>query len=177
MRSLSLAAVLLLSASGCDTGIDSTVGTASEDHMEGTFVHPRLGELYPEDVDWQTDEVSVAFSKTPIAVCLADGPDDGPSQAALSGYDWLESNWPEVLRLIQDQAFEFYESYADAVAGVPPFNTPEQLWGSESLLSVRVFSKDDFTVTMRFIWQEDQDPHEITFYVEDGGCETHSVDG
>ncbi len=145
--------------------------------MEDTFVHSRLGELYPEDVDWQADEVSVPFYKTPIAVCLAAGSDDGPSEAALSGYDWIESHWQEVLGLIQNQAFDFYEPYADAVAGVPAFDSPEQLWGTETLLSVRVFTKDDFTVTMRFTWQKDQDLHEITFHVEDGRCETHSVDG
>jgi hypothetical protein len=145
--------------------------------VEDTIVHPRLGELYPEDVDWQTDEALVPFCNTPIAVCLADGSDDGPSEAALSGYEWIESHWREVLGLIQDQAFDFYEPYADAVAGVPAFDAPEQLWGTETLLSVRVFSKDDFTITMRFTWQEDADPHEITFYVEDGQCETHSVDG
>ncbi|TWU00232.1 hypothetical protein Pla108_11790 [Botrimarina colliarenosi] len=65
--------------------------------MEDTFNHPRLGELYPEDIDWQIDEVSVPYSKTPIAVCFADGSDDGPSGVALSGYDWIESHWSEVL--------------------------------------------------------------------------------
>jgi hypothetical protein len=145
--------------------------------LEDAFVHPRLGDLYPEDVDWQTDEVFVPFCKTPIAVCLADGSDDGPSAAALSGYDWIESHWPEVLELIQDQAFDFYRPYAVAIAGVPAFDSAGQLWGSEVLLGVRVFSNDDFTVTLRFTWQEDQDPHEITFFVEEGRCETHSVDG
>lgn len=145
--------------------------------MTDDFVHPKLGQLYAEDVDWQTDEVSVPFSKSPIEVCLADGSDDGPSQAALSGYEWLESHWQEVLGLIQEQAFAFYEPYVDAVPSAPKIDTPKQLWGTEVLLSVRVFSKDDFTVTMRFAWQDDDDPHAITFYVEDGKCETHSVDG
>lgn len=152
-------------------------GKPHEAHVEDTFVHPRLGELYPEDVDWQTDQVSVPFCKAPIAVCLADGSDDRPSKEALSGYDWIESHWREVLVLIQDQAFEFYKPYADAVAAVPEFESPEQLWGTEVLLNVRVFSKDEYTVTFRFRWQQEQDPHEITFYVEDGRCKTHSVDG
>ena len=145
--------------------------------MVDAYIHPRLGELYAEDVDWQTDEVSVPFCDTPIEVCLADGSDDGPSQAALAGYDWIESNWQQVRDLIQEQAFRFYEPYADAVDGVPAFDAPEQLWGTEVVLSVRVFSKDDFTVTLRFRWQEEEDPHVVTFYVEDGQCETHSVDG
>lgn len=145
--------------------------------MEDTFIHPRLGELYPEDVDWHTDEVSVPYCKTSIAVCFAGGTDDGPSEAAISGYDWIESHWSEVLGLVQDQAFDFYGPYADAVTGVPVFDAPEQLWGTETVLSVRVFAKDDFTVTMRFSWQEEQDPHEVTFYVEDSRCDTHSVDG
>lgn len=145
--------------------------------MMDTYTHPKIGELYPEDVDWQTDEVSVQYSPSPIEVCLAGGTDDGPSQAALSGYEWVESNWQEVCSLIQDQAFEFYEPYAAAVDGVPSFDTPSQLWGTEVLLSIRVFAEDDFTVTLRFNWQEDDDPHEITFYVEDGRCETHSADG
>ena len=145
--------------------------------MKDTFVHSKLDELYPDDVDWQTDEVLVSFSKTPIAVCLADGSDDGPSQAALVGYDWVESHWDKVLQLIQEQAFRFYASYADNVAGVLSFNTPEQFWKSASLISVRVFSKDNFGVTMRFAWQERHDFHEITFYVEDGRCDAYSVDG
>ncbi|MEM8960798.1 MAG: hypothetical protein AAGD38_04905 [Acidobacteriota bacterium] len=145
--------------------------------MEDTFDHPKLGELYPEDVDWQTDEVLVPFYKTAISVCLAGGSDSGPSIAALSGYDWIESHWAEVLKLIQNQAFEFYRPYADAVAGVPVFDSPERLWGTETLLDIRVFAQDDFTVTMRFAWQERGDPHQVAFYVEEGRCDTHSVDG
>lgn len=145
--------------------------------MQNEFIHHKLGKLYLEDVDWQTDEASVPFCKTPVEVCLAGGSETGPSQAALSGYDWIESHWQKVLVLMQDQAFDFYEPYADAVASVPVIDTSTQLWGTESILNVRVFAKDDFSVTMRFTWQEDEDPHEVTFYVEDGKCEVHSVDG
>lgn len=145
--------------------------------MAETYIHPTLGELYPEDVDWQTDEVAVPFCDTPIEVCLADGSDEGPSESALSGYDWVESHWQEVLTLIQDQAFAFYTPYAEAVEGIPSFDKPEQLWGTEMLLCVRVFSKDYFSVSLRFSWQENEDPHDITFYVEGGACLTHSVDG
>jgi hypothetical protein len=42
---------------------------------------------------------------------------------------------------------------------------------------VRVRSRTDFTVTLRFAWQEAEDLHLITFYIEDGQCLTHSVDG
>ncbi|GMV79989.1 MAG: hypothetical protein AMXMBFR7_11730 [Planctomycetota bacterium] len=145
--------------------------------MDSTYIHPKLGELYPEDVDWQTDKATVPFSNTPIEVCFANGSKDGPWPAALTGYDWIESHWSEVLGLIQDQAFDFYSPYADAVAGVPVFASPEKLWGTEELLCVRVSTKDDFEVTLRFKWQEKEDPHVITFYVEKGRCETHSVDG
>jgi len=145
--------------------------------MAYTYLHSKLGELYPEDLDWQTEEIVVPFSGTPIGVCLANGSVEGPSEAALSGYDWVESHWHEVRGLIQGQAFDFYRPYADAVAGVPTFDAPEKLWGTEILLWVRVFSKDRFSVTLRFAWQEDEDPHEITFYVEGGSCSTHSVDG
>ena len=145
--------------------------------MTDTYDHQKLGELYPEDVDWQTDAVSVPFSDTAIEVCLADGSDEGPSQDALAGYEWLESHWQQVRGLIQEQAFDYYEPYAETVDGVPSFETPEELWGTEVVLSVRVSSKADFTVTLRFTWQEDDDPHDVTFYVENGGCTTHSVDG
>ena len=95
----------------------------------------------------------------------------------MQGYEWVEANWPEVLNIISDQAFEFYQPYADAVATVPTFDSPKAIWGTEQLINLRIFAKDDFTVSMRFSWQEDQDPHEITFYVEEGQCLTHSVDG
>lgn len=177
MRYVTVAVFLVLSASCSERQGNGIQSGEPENNVEDSYLHPKLGELYPEDVDWQTDEVSVPFCDNPIAVCLAEGTDDGPSQAALSGYGWIESHWQEVHRLIQEQAFRFYKPYAAAVEGVPTIDGPEQLWGTEVLLSVRVFSKDDFTVTLRFTWQEHEDPHEITFYVEEGRCKTHSVDG
>ena len=142
-----------------------------------TYMHPKLGELYHEDVDWQSDQAAVSFCHSPIEVCLADGSDDGPSEAAMSGYEWVESHWEQVRELIQDQAFEFYEPYADAVDGVPKFESPSQLWKTEIVLGLRMFSRDEFSVTLRFEWQQNDDPHEVTFYVEGGKCESHSVDG
>ena len=141
------------------------------------FNHPVLGELYPEDVDWCTDKVEVTFHEAPIQVCLANGTDDGPSGRANAGYGWIAANWGEVLQTVEDQAFEFYRPYADAVASVPSFRQPSDLWGTERLLSLRIFAADDFTVTLRFDWQEPDDPHEITFYVEDGICNTYTADG
>ena len=145
--------------------------------MRSGFVHPILGELYPEDVDWQTDETIVPFSGEPIAVCLAEGSSAGPSAEASAGFDWIAANWSSVLTLIQSQAFQFYEPYLEAVPGTPDFQEPEQIWGTEILSSVRVTAEDEFEVTMRFVWQADADPHEVTFYVENGQCESHTVDG
>lgn len=145
--------------------------------MADEYKHPRLGILYPEDDDWQADEVTVPFAGDPIDVCLAGGTDDGPSAEALLAYEWCEQNWGGVLTLIQDQAFEFYLPYADAVSSVPKFETADALWGTEEVISLRVFSKNDFTVTLCFSWQEEADPHLVTFYVEEGACKSHSVDG
>ena len=66
---------------------------------------------------------------------------------------------------------------ADAVTAVPRFAHPSDLWGTERLLSLRIFAAGDFTVTLRFDWQDPSDPHEITFYVEGGACITHTADG
>ena len=176
MRYIILASVVvwLTGCSGSDTHPDRQTDMGGK---VATYVHPTLDELYPEAGGWQADEASVPFSSSPIEVWLAGGSGSGPSEAALSGYDWLQSHWEHVRGMIQDEAFRFYESYADAVAGVPTFDDPEQLWGTEVLLSIDVFSKDRFSVTLRFAWQKDEDPHEVTFYVEDGRCRTHSADG
>ena len=103
--------------------------------------------------------------------------ESGPTEHALKGFVWLQNEWSEVLELFEEQACQFYAPYADAVPSVPKFETSEQFWETSILLSVRVFSTKTYSVTMRFTWQEDDDPHEITFYVEDGVCLTHTVDG
>jgi hypothetical protein len=133
--------------------------------------------LYAENFAWQTDEVSVPFAEAAIAVSFTNCSAEGPLEEALSGYDWIEFHWPQVRSLIQEQAFAFYEPYADAVPGVPRFDAADQLWGTEVLLSIELSSKHQFSITMRFEWQEEDDPHQITFYVVDGRCQTHSVDG
>ena len=145
--------------------------------MEEKYIHPKLGGLYQEDVDWQTDEVTVSFCKAPIGVCLANGSDDGPSAMALDGFEWVETHWDEVLAIIQDQAFEFYDPYFDAFEDIPKFDSANDLWGTGILLYLRLFSKTDFTVSMRFAWQKEEDSHQVTFEVEEGECFTHTVDG
>ena len=146
--------------------------------MEDTFKHPKLGLMFAEDTDWLAMKARVPFAKHPIEVCLGgeDGA-SGPSGEALAAYDWLSSHWPEVFRLIEAQAFEFYEPYRDAVSSVPHFASARQLFGTEELCGVRVRSGTDFEVSTRFVWQEADDSHTVTFYVEDGQCLTHSVDG
>jgi len=141
------------------------------------YSHDDLGLLYLEDVDWNADGVSVPFVENLIGVSLADGSEDGPSPAALLGYQWIQSNWSAVLSIIQEQAFDFYAPYADAFDEVPGFDGPKDLLGSEKLEYLRIFSKDDFEVSLRFNWQAPGDSHEITFYIEGAKCNSHSVDG
>jgi hypothetical protein len=141
------------------------------------YSHDDLGSLYLEDDDWNAEDISVPFVETSVCVSLADGSKNGPSRAALSGYQWIQGNWQAVLSLIQEQAFEFYSPYADAFDGVPGFHTPKDLLGSERLQYLRIFGKDHFEITLRFDWQEPGDTHEITFYVDGGRCNSHSVDG
>jgi hypothetical protein len=146
--------------------------------MEDTFKHPKLGLMFAEDIDWIAMKARVPFSKTPVDVCLGgEEGADGPSQEALAGYDWLSSHWPEVFRLIEAQAFDFYEPYRDAVPSVPRFGAARLLFGTEEVCGIRVHSKTDFEISTRFAWQEAEDPHVVTFYVEGGKCITHSVDG
>lgn len=141
------------------------------------YSHDDLGLLYRDDVDWNADDVSVPFVENLIGVSLAEGTEDGPSPAALSGYEWIQDNWSAVLSIIREQAFDFYSPYADAFDEVPNIGTPEDLSGTEKLEHLRIFSKDDFEVSLRFDWQVLGDGHEITFYIEDGRCHSHSVDG
>jgi hypothetical protein len=172
MSALALPMLLI----GCESR-QSLVHSAKEQTLSESFHHPTLGELYPEDVDWQTDAVTVPFCQFPIAVCLAEGNGDGPSDDAIAGYEWVAAHWKDVLRIIEGQAFRFYEPYAAAITGVPKFDLPTQLWGTEVVQSIRLFSKDDFEVSIRFTWQLPDDPHVVTFYVEGERCLTHSVDG
>ena len=141
------------------------------------YAHDKLGLLYFEDGDWNAENVSVPFVEDSIGVSLRAGIGGGPSPAALSGYKWIEKNWKTVLSIVQDQAFQFYAPYADAFDGLPQFESPGELIGTERLCYLRVFSKEDFEVTVIFDWQVPGDEHEITFYVEGGECKTHCVDG
>lgn len=145
---------------------------------DSIYQHPVIGEMFDEDNDWIAENVSLAISGRSVQVVLAQGESTGPSQDALYGFDWIVSNWEEVLNIIENQAFErFYRPYTDAVSGVPQFDSPDQLWGSEILLGIQVSTENHFAITLRFNWQQLDDKHEITFYVEDGKCQTHSVDG
>jgi hypothetical protein len=146
--------------------------------MEDTYIHPAMGEMLADDTDWIASSVRVPFAPHPIEVCLSgEEGADGPSADALAGYAWVASHWADVFRLIEDQAFQFYVPYRDAVAGIPQFASGRALVGTEELSSVRVHSKTDFEISLRFAWQEAEDPHLITFYIEEGECRTHSVDG
>lgn len=146
--------------------------------MEDTFVHPQLGRMLPEDTDWIAPKAKVPFAASSIEVCLGgEEGANGPSDEALAAYDWLSSHWPDVFRLIEGQAFGFYEPYRAAFTRVPHFASSHLLLGTEEVCSVRVHTKSDFEVSLRFTWQEADDPHIVTFYVEDGQCLTHSVDG
>ena len=177
VNTVSFTIVLLTVMAGCGGGAEYSSEPGSEAQMTNTFNHPSLGELYPEDVDWCTDAVAAPFSTTPIQVCLAEGSETGPSDIALAGYGWLETHWMDVQKLMESQAYSFYEPYAESVSSIPRFGSADELWGTETVLNVSVFAADNFTVTLRFEWQEEDDPHEITFYIEGGKCETHSVDG
>lgn len=143
-----------------------------------TVSHPTLGPLSQEAEDWWLAEnVAVPFASESVSVLFTDGDENGPSAGALAGYEWIASHWNDVLATVEEQAFEFYEPYADAIKNIPVFDKPHDIWGTQVVLHLSIFSKDDYSVTMRFQWQHKNDGHEITFEVEDGRCETHSVDG
>jgi len=176
LRSLLVILALTLSVACAKQNTQSS--TKAGDRVEDIYIHPTLGELYPEDVDWMTDEVSLPFCNHPISVILINGDDSGPSAESLEGYDWRSTHWPETLALIELIAFEqFYLPYADANDAVPRFDTPAAIWGTEQLICLCVSSKDLFQVSMRLDWQAPSDHHEITFYIEQGKCITLSVDG
>lgn len=144
--------------------------------MTDSYNHPTLGQMEPEGTDWLATSVTVPFLGYEIDLIM-EGDGEKPTKEALEGFETISSSWTETLEKIKDQAYDFYEPYTDAVASVPKFDSPEQLWGTEKILFINIRSVDDYEVTMRFDWQEEEDDHQITFYVEEGVCETYSVDG
>ncbi|GAA4439765.1 DUF6985 domain-containing protein [Bremerella cremea] len=141
------------------------------------YQHPSLGTLFLEDDQWLTEEGEVTFVDEVIRIVFARGTEEGPSDASLEGFEWIDANWSKVLTLIEDQAFEFYQSYDNSVEEFPEFAKPADIWGSEYLLGLRIFSPEEFEVTLQFDWQEEDDEHEITFYIEEGECNSYSRDG
>ncbi|MBA2115491.1 DUF6985 domain-containing protein [Bremerella alba] len=142
-----------------------------------TYKHPELGQFELDFNIWLNEDATPHFVDGEIIVFFANGTEDAPSPESLEGYEWIAANWPQVLSLIEAQVWEYYEPYADNVEGVPKFNSVQEVWGTELLLGLNIVSKIDFEVTLQFEWQADEDDHEITFYVEDGQCDMHSVDG
>ncbi|XAM00386.1 hypothetical protein OT109_03155 [Phycisphaeraceae bacterium D3-23] len=146
------------------------------------FHHPSIGHIYLEDEDgdhsmWLASEFRFQRYHEPIDANF-DGDLAKPSSKSIKAYDWINANWPVSLQTIQDQAFnDFYKPYAANFKGVPEFESPDQLWGTETVLCLGITDRDNYEITLRFTWQKPKDDHAITFYIEDGRCVTHSVDG
>ena len=144
--------------------------------MNDSYNHPTFGGFELEDTDWLASSSTVPFLGYAIDVML-EGTEEKPTDKALKAYETISSNWNETLEKIKEQAFQYYEPYADAFPSVPKLDSAEKLWGTEKVLFINIRSEDEYEVTMRFDWQEEEDDHQITFYIEDGVCETHTVDG
>jgi len=144
--------------------------------MTEFYNHPTLGKMEPGDTDWLASDTIVSFLGYDISVTL-EGTKEQPTEEALSAYETISSNWNETLEKINEQAFQFYEPYADAFPSVPKFDSAGKIWGTEKVWFMTIRSIDEYELTMTFDWQEEEDDHMITFYIEGGACETHSVDG
>lgn len=144
--------------------------------------HPKFGSIFLEDEYgdysmWLASECRFQHYTGPIDISFA-GDLIRPRAEAIQACDWADENWNDVLKLIESEAYtRFYKPYADHFKGVPKYASPDQLWGTETLLGMGFKDRNDFSITLQFQWQQPGDDHQITFYVEEGKCVSHSVDG
>jgi hypothetical protein len=84
--------------------------------------------------------------------------------------------WDHVKADLSLQLFELCENYHDD-AGEMPVKDPYQIW--DTMVDARVLVRSSGTLELctRFSWQDPEDGHWTTFYVEDGQVRGHSVDG
>ena len=138
--------------------------------------HPELGEIYYSHTLWHTDHCQIG--RFNHIECTLDGNTHSPDQDAIEACLWARDNWEHIFGLIAKTAYnDVYEPYTDAPFDVPQIDSAEALEPTIELLGLSFTSKNTFEVSMRFTWQDANDDHLITFYVEHDTCTGVSIDG
>ena len=89
---------------------------------------------------WLSGPVRVPFAAEPVEVLLEYGEkDDEPSKESLEGFQWIQENWATVLRMLQDQAYDFHVALCFRVAASRL--TKRQIWDTERLIYLSVIFK------------------------------------
>ena len=87
----------------------------------------------------------------------------------------LVRDWPKLKPLVEEDAAELQSNYLDAPPAAAA--TRPRIWDAMLEPSIRCLADGNYELTCRFTWQTNDDPHTVTFYVEDGEPRGSSIDG
>jgi hypothetical protein len=138
--------------------------------------HPQLGEMRSRDgKSWRTVR-ETPFADQPCIVTVSGG-EEGPSQEGLGWLRELSERYGEIQRLVEPHLFELYENYRSE-EDEASLDTSEQLWATATLegMSAETPSRSA-SFTYRFSWQDPEDGHLLTVYLDEWEVVGTSVDG
>jgi hypothetical protein len=112
---------------------------------------------------------------TPQRVLLHDGFSVDVSATDQGALAALLRDWSELRPQLAEEAFELRASYVES--DLPPDATPDGIWDTMLDASMRCLSAGNYELSCRFTWQKQDDPHVVTFHLEDGQSRGETVDG
>lgn len=140
------------------------------------YTHPVFGEMEDNDGDWVVDNFKTPLFEQPFMISL-DGGDEGPSEEALEGYEYITKNWNDIIQTygIFDAFYEMHEAYVDGMKMDQMDRS--RFWETVIPLCLSISSKSTLSFSVRFTWQHPKDGHTITAEIENGECLGCPVDG
>jgi hypothetical protein len=90
-------------------------------------------------------------------------------------YRALMKDWPRLRKEIEQEAFELQGNYLEQ--RLPKDATVTRVWTTMREPVVRCVSAGNYELCVTFTWQAEDDPHTVTFYIENGVARGCSIDG
>ena len=141
------------------------------------YQHERLGPMkWHRNTGWLAQSVSLPFSGEPLDVYLA-GEEASPSPAASEALEQFIGDPSRLKSPVQSDFFELWQNYFSDMAPPAVLETAEGIWGTEEWVALDITDAQNYSVTLTFNWQAEEDGHLVTVYIQNGESAGSSIDG